>query len=203
MLRSRALAALVVAAAAISVPADAGAQNRALGRPAFSSSVFSNYTPDQAVDGSNLWTIGTQEGFSTNFTDDPWWYVDLGADYDLSTLTFWNRYDCCSTRIVGAVLGLFTAAPYQAGSPAPVESWTFASSQREQQIVSTTGAVGRYVGIRIPTLRTSSETLNFAELEVYGTLVTPSATVPEPSTVVLLAGGLLTLAGVAVRRRAS
>ena len=37
-------------------------------------------------------------GFHTNEEINPWWQVDLGADYKLENVVLYNREDCCSER---------------------------------------------------------------------------------------------------------
>src|SRR5438045_7068266 len=60
------------------VTAHAQATNLALNRPAFASSVYSTLAPSFAVDGQ------ANTRWSSNFNDNEWWYVDLGATYTLS-----------------------------------------------------------------------------------------------------------------------
>ena len=50
--------------------------------------------PDRAVDGNNN-GIGTGSCAYT-VTADPWWAVDLGSTYDVTSVVVWNRVDCCS-----------------------------------------------------------------------------------------------------------
>ncbi len=40
---------------------------------------------------------------STTRTDGPWWLVDLGADFQISHVVYYNRGDCCWDRIDAAV----------------------------------------------------------------------------------------------------
>ena len=60
------------------VTARAQATNLALNRPAFASSVYSTLAPSLAVDGAG------STRWSSNFSDNEWWYADLGATYTLS-----------------------------------------------------------------------------------------------------------------------
>jgi hypothetical protein len=32
-------------------------------------------------------------------SDNPWWQVDLGANYNVNKIQIWNRTDCCSERL--------------------------------------------------------------------------------------------------------
>lgn len=192
-------AALTVAA--LLLPALAGAQNRALGRPAFGNSQYSGGTidaPANAVDGNTNGSYGAGSTFHSGASNDGWWYVQLDQAYDITQIDFWNRTDCCNWRIVGATLGIFTAAPYGVGSPAPVWSTVF-SSVATHQVFAPGGVSGSYVGIRAAP--SGDSWLQIAEVEVYGAPTGVSA-VPEPATVALVAGGLVALAGIARRRRA-
>ena len=187
--------------AALLLPALASAQNRALGRPSFGDSQYSGGTidaPANAVDGNTNGSYGAGSTFHSGVSANGWWYVQLDQAYDITQIDFWNRTDCCSGRIVGATLGIFTAAPYGGASPAPVWSTVFGSGATHQ--VFTLPAVsGSYVGIRAAA--SGDSWLQIAEVEVYGDPTGVSA-VPEPATVALVGGGLLALAGIARRRRA-
>jgi hypothetical protein len=185
--------------AALLLPALAGAQNRALGRPAFGSGDYDlTYSaPGHAVDGNTNGVYGNGSTFHSSTSINGWWYVQLDQAYDITQIDFWNRTDCCTGRIVGATLGIFTAAPYGVGSPAPVWSTVF-SSGATHQVFTPPAVSGSYVGIRAAS--SGDSWLQIAELEVYGSPTGVSA-VPEPATVALVGGGLLALAGIARRRR--
>jgi hypothetical protein len=74
-------------------PPSGGLRNLALHRPAQQSSDFSPATgASLGVDG-NLTTL-----FHTQEDRNPWWQVDLGAIYTLSTAKIYNRQDCCLER---------------------------------------------------------------------------------------------------------
>ena len=60
----------------------------------------------------------------------------LDQSYDIGTIGFWNRTDCCAERIIGATLGIFDAVPYGPGSPAPLWSSTFLSGDTHQVFVT-------------------------------------------------------------------
>ncbi|MFK7908596.1 MAG: discoidin domain-containing protein, partial [Chitinophagales bacterium] len=79
------------------------AKNLAQGKPTRQSSTMDIGKSSLAVDGN---TNGVWTGRSvshTNEQNNPWWEVDLGAMYDISKVEIYNRTDCCSERIGGAI----------------------------------------------------------------------------------------------------
>ncbi|MDQ6924833.1 MAG: PEP-CTERM sorting domain-containing protein [Candidatus Eremiobacteraeota bacterium] len=196
----RFLAAVALTASAL-LPAAATAQtNLALGKSAFASSVYvpGMTDPGKAVDGI---TDGNYHNPASIFhSGNPprqWWYVDLGASYDISSIVFYNRTDSFGERIIGSTLGIFTVTPYTMSAAAPVQSFTFTSADAMQTFTPAAGTrTGRYVGIYNP-----SDYLQIAELQVFGGAPTVPSTVPEPSTWVLLASGLGAVGVAGWRRR--
>ena len=191
---------VVALAASVVLPAATIAQtNVALGKSAFSSLVYhAGYsTPDKAVDGNTQGNYYAAPGiFHSAGPTNEWWYVDLGASYDISSIVFYNRTDCCTSRIIGSTLGIFAATPYTMGGVAPVQSFVFTMDAAMQTFTPVAGTrTGRYVGIFSP-----NDYLQIAELQVFAGSAAPSA-VPEPGTWALLGTGLMTLAGLARRRR--
>ena len=189
---------IALAACAVLLPAVASAQNRALGRPAFGSSVYEGaHTADRAVDGN---TQGNYHAapyiFHSQAGPSEWWYVDLGASFDISRIVVYNRTDCCAGRLADATLAIFSDAPYLVGSPLPAATRTLAGVTTAQTFDFATPVAGRYVGVSEP-----GEYLQLAEVQVFGDPTGVSA-VPEPATVALVGGGLLALVGIARRRRA-
>src|SRR5688500_6795685 len=94
----------LVLALAVALPVVADAQNVALGRPTVASSTYpfgiADDGPENAVDGNtdgnyfagSLFHSGTQSG--------DWWYVDLGAAYDIDQIDYWNRTDGFGHRTI-------------------------------------------------------------------------------------------------------
>jgi len=79
-----------------------GLTNLALGKEARqteSGSVVSPHPARLAVDGNLDGAIGNGSVSMTYRVVEAYWEVDLGAVYDIDTVTLWNRTDCCSNRL--------------------------------------------------------------------------------------------------------
>ncbi|XP_053101163.1 fucolectin-like [Hemicordylus capensis] len=79
--------------------------NLAKGLPAFQSSDYVHKisgVAGKAVDGNCAGDWFRATCTHTNLDMEPWWYVDLGGDYAISTVVVKNREDCCSERLQGA-----------------------------------------------------------------------------------------------------
>eukprot|EP01043_Picozoa_sp_COSAG02_P086444 COSAG02_NODE_23890_length_705_cov_0.805281_1_plen_141_part_10 len=91
-------------------------QNIALHRPALQSTLGNGVIDDgstgwagRAVDGNTATDWGSGSCTETKLSggsgsDNPWWRVDLGATYALSSIAISHRSDCCSDRMEGAVI---------------------------------------------------------------------------------------------------
>jgi hypothetical protein len=185
-----------LALAILLLPALAGAQNLALGRPATQSSDFA--PAERANDGNTDGDYFDGSVSHTGFDNNAWWAVDLGASMSIGTIRVWNRTDCCYERLfpfqvevqdvfdaalnTGTVFGPFPTPPGGPLSVNPIE-------------IDAGGATGRFVKVQL----TGANWLQLAEVQV---LAAPSLVAPEPATLALLGGGLFALAGVARRRRA-
>ena len=82
-----------------------GETNLAMNKPATQSTTAYGGAASKGNDGGidgrySKGSITHSVGSSLN----PWWRVDLGADYDVSAIVVWNRTDCCSERLDGAVV---------------------------------------------------------------------------------------------------
>ena len=69
---------------------------------AWQSSTFPHsYVPtaDKAVDGNSASNFHSKSCTHTKVEFQPWWTVDLGAEYFVSEMVITNRDDCCSNYV--------------------------------------------------------------------------------------------------------
>ncbi|XP_039678937.1 uncharacterized protein LOC120573323 isoform X2 [Perca fluviatilis] len=79
------------------------AANLALGGVAAVSSIWDSWTaPSLAIDGNPDSTYSHRSCVSTLYQDNPWWRVDLGGLYNISTIVILRRSDCCALELKGA-----------------------------------------------------------------------------------------------------
>uniref|UniRef100_A0A0B8RUL8 Fucolectin-1-like n=1 Tax=Philothamnus irregularis TaxID=1899461 RepID=A0A0B8RUL8_9SAUR len=146
------------------------ATNVARGRPAFQSSTYVsqfNSVASKAVDGncSGRW-VGQNSCTHTKREREPWWYVDLGSRYAVSSVVVKSRADCCGERLQGAEIRVADCVPNRGLSNHLCGTIT---NTRLGAIntISCNGQVGRYVTVTVR----RTESLALCEVEVYGTRV--------------------------------
>lgn len=124
--------------------------------------------PSRAVDGNNsgLWREGSIT--HTNQEDSPWWQLDLGAEYDVTTIKLWNRTDCCTQRLANFYV-MVSDTPFNGNdlNTNLAESDVMAIHNqgiagRETEFTFNRG--GRYVRVQI----VGQGILSLAEVEVMG-----------------------------------
>ncbi|XP_060134164.1 uncharacterized protein LOC118089696 [Zootoca vivipara] len=143
------------------------ARNLAKGRPAFQSSIYRHeiFTGGiKAVDGNCDGFFDSGSCTHTQKEKNPWWYVDLGEEYAISTVLVKNRQDCCSARLQGAEIRVGNAMAHRS------KSNTLCGTITNTRLGSTSvfncdWLKGRYVSVQIPDLE---EYLTLCEVEVYG-----------------------------------
>ncbi|XP_059403833.1 uncharacterized protein LOC132139476 [Carassius carassius] len=138
--------------------------NLATGRTAIQSSTYGVWFAQRAIDFNPGFTNSWKECSSTTSQNKPWWRVDLGYVYRVSTVVITNRLDCCPDRINGAEIRIGNSLENNGNNnptctvissiPAGVSS-TYTCNNME----------GRYVNLFIPE---DSRTLTLCEVEVYG-----------------------------------
>ncbi|XP_066292528.1 uncharacterized protein [Branchiostoma lanceolatum] len=138
-----------------------GHAHKALGRPAFQSSVAHGGPPGRAVDGNRNSHWGGSSCTHTRQQHNPWWYVDLGESVTVDHVFIVNRRDCCSERITPFDVHIGDSTVV-GRNPRCGGHHHFPQSDAEM-VVNCGGMRGRYVGIRLPGWRV----LTLCELEVY------------------------------------
>jgi hypothetical protein len=82
---------------------DKNGTNLALGKPTTSSGHWSsNYAPSKATDNQK----NTSFHSAKPPTENDFWEVDLGKEYNLSRIDYYNRHNCCQERIIGCTMHL-------------------------------------------------------------------------------------------------
>ena len=91
-------------------------QNVAKGKNARQSSTAFGAVAGRAVDGITVGRWGSRSVTHTNLNQpDPWWEVDLGANYDISEIKIFKRTDCC-TAVLKNFRILYSDQPINASS---------------------------------------------------------------------------------------
>jgi RHS repeat-associated protein len=73
-------------------------QNLALGKTASQSSTVLGATASRANDGNTDGNFADGSVSHTDFQNQPWWQVDLGSSQQITSVSVWNRTDCCQSR---------------------------------------------------------------------------------------------------------
>jgi len=140
--------------------------NIAKGKTAKQSSTFSTHTANYAVDGNtkDRHTGAGDKYTTTNKENNPWWEVDLGADYDISQINIFNVTDEFKTRLKNLHIKV-SKTPFTKNE----DGVAFATDVYPDPIGEYTGnATGRYVRLYIA----RNDYMNICEVEIYGTLTT-------------------------------
>jgi len=170
--------------------------NLSHGRPATQSSTLAGYTTtgaSYAVDGNTDGSFFNGSVTHTNTDANAWWQVDLGASAAVTSVTIWNRTDCCSSRLTDYWVFVSDTPFLATDTPATLQNRasTFYSHQTtapNPSVIIPFMARGRYVRVQL----SGTDNLSLAEVEVYGTggspappnlaqnkLATQSSTLPE------------------------
>src|SRR5260370_108215 len=147
--------------------------NLAPGKAATQSSTLTGWgsfaAASKAVDGNTDGNFSDGSVSHTNQDANAWWQVDLGNSAAVSSISIWNRTDCCSDRL-GDYWIFVSDTPFgPSDTPATLQSrpGTASSHQTSFPNPSTTialSAQGRYVRVQL----SGTNYLNMAEVKVFG-----------------------------------
>jgi Domain of unknown function (DUF1929)/F5/8 type C domain/Glyoxal oxidase N-terminus/Kelch motif len=161
--------------------------NLALNQPATQSSTatFGSIvaTADRAVDGTTDGNFADGSVSHTNFDNQAWWQVDLGAPQSIQTIQIYNRTDCCPERLSNFYV-LVSDTPFNSTDlnttlSQPGVSSYFQSGQAGSPSTITINRTGRYVRIQL----SGANVLHMAEVQIWGTPYTwTNIAVNKPAT---------------------
>ncbi|PIX09037.1 MAG: hypothetical protein COZ75_08985, partial [Flavobacteriaceae bacterium CG_4_8_14_3_um_filter_34_10] len=141
--------------------------NIALFKPAKQKNTFEAGHANRAVDGNKDGHWHRRSVTHTHGTDSPWWEVDLLDVYDISSISIYNRTDCCPDRLNNFTImvsnqpfqGNYGGEVFNADKSSFTNSKTFTNNKR-----------GQYVRIFIE----GNGILSLAEVVINGTKVDPN-----------------------------
>jgi hypothetical protein len=152
--------------------------NIALFKPAKQINTFGAGHANRAVDGNTdgHWHRGSVS--HTNGSENPWWEVNLLEEYDITSITVYNRTDCCPDRLQNFVIrvseqkfeGNYGGEIYNSDKSTFENSKTFTKTAR-----------GRYVRIYLE----GSGILSLAEVVINGKPVNPNRNLRKNENIAL------------------
>jgi F5/8 type C domain len=141
-----------------------GVLNVAQGKVATQSSTDYGGLAGRAVDGNTSGVFSQGSVTSTLSQNNPWWSVDLGQSRFVLSVDIFNRSDCCTERLNGAIVELLDASGKLLATKNVPASTSF------QSISFLPGLNARSVRIR----KTGSAILSLAEVRVMAPATQPS-----------------------------
>jgi len=147
-------------------------------KPAKQINTFEAGHANRAVDGNTDGNWGNRSLSHTHGVDNPWWEVNLLQEYDISTITIYNRADCCQDRLDDFTI-LVSQEPFDGnygGETFHANGAGFVGSQR-----FTGNARGQYIRIHL----NGNGILSLAEVVVNGTPTEPSKMVEQGDNLAL------------------
>ena len=165
-----------------------GGANIALGKSVSQSTTFGSLTgAAKSIDNNTSGYWADSALSSTNSEYHPWWQVDLGAVYSLTTIKLWNRTDCCSDRLSNFYI-LVSDTPFSstdlntAKNQSGVSNFYFSGSVSSSTEISINRS-GRYVRVQL----SGTNYLTLAEVQILSSGLAPAPT-PTPTSTPLPGG---------------
>lgn len=152
--------------------------NVALFKPAKQNTTFEGGHANRAVDGNKdgHWHRGSVS--HTHRSDNPWWQVNLLEEYDISSITIYNRTDCCYDRLNNFKIRV-SKVPFEGNYGGEV--FSLDGSTFENSKTFTNNIKGQYVRIYME----GSNILALSEVVVNGTPVNPSRDIKKNENIAL------------------
>lgn len=151
--------------------------NIAIGGTASQSTTWNGNVASRAIDGNTDGDWSQNQITHTDEASQQYWDLDLGSVSQIDHILVWNRTDCCADRLKDFHVFVsdvpFTGTTVvQSQDQAGVTDFYFVGTASEHEVFAP-NRTGRYVRVQ---LTASNTPLSLAEVQVFGTSGTPSAT---------------------------
>ncbi|XP_036413787.1 uncharacterized protein LOC118798514 [Colossoma macropomum] len=117
-----------------------------------------------AIDGNSESNYNRGSCTATEAQQNPWWRVDLLGEYTVTSVTIYNRGDCCAERINGAEIHIGNSLANNGNNNTRVGVISSIPAGKSSTLILK-GFSGRYVNVIIPG---NNRILTLCEVEVYG-----------------------------------
>ncbi|XP_054457954.1 uncharacterized protein LOC129093858 [Anoplopoma fimbria] len=169
--------------------------NVALKGAAAQSSTLPSGEASKAIDGRR--NSFYSNGFCSHTAEDetnPWWRVDLGRTYVVTSIKVTNRGDCCAERLDGAEIRIGNSLENNGNNNPRCASISHIKAGKTNTYRCDGGSMdGRFVNVIIPG---EGKTLTLCEVEVYGAPAEDTIAPTDPPVVsVMLNGRSVTVVG--------
>ncbi|KAM9310222.1 uncharacterized protein KZ484_026155 [Pholidichthys leucotaenia] len=118
-----------------------------------------------AIDGNRNTNFHDASCTHTNQDTNPWWRVDLLESYIVTSITIFNREDCCSERINGLEIRIGNTLIDDGVGNQKVGTISYTLKEKFYTLTFDERVEGRYVTLVLPG---SNKWLTLCEVEVYG-----------------------------------
>ncbi|KAL6462423.1 hypothetical protein MHYP_G00288450 [Metynnis hypsauchen] len=116
------------------------------------------------IDGNTESNYNRGSCTATEAQQNPWWRVDLLGDYTVTSVTIYNRGDCCAERINGAEIRIGNSLVNNGNNNTRAGVISSIPAGKSSTL-NLKGFSGRYVNVIIPG---NNRILTLCEVEVYG-----------------------------------